>query len=211
MASNGLGILPGGRNTNEEDPVVIMGTVIENIKKRMTLWLIILVAILGCCTFDLFQLTPKTSLPVFMAITPSLTFNPEYGVWIDPPTYVTEGISPYLFKLKFKNAGWELIPYYKGHKLVNRTISGCEITPIVGGDLPEGYTVEHSSKAIGKNLYGTNFVYKNNHLEFVTYITKVDKYLTGFSVENIETCISNAEIVLATFQGINNPIHTPRP
>jgi hypothetical protein len=164
--------------------------------------LIGLVSLGGCDRAGGRQRTPDSA-------TPTVNSESGSGIWMGPPSYSVDANSPSLFRLEYESDRWELSPYHSGDKLVHRSIAGCEIVPTIGSELPEGYSVEHETKLIGGISYGANLAYESGQLQYATYFTQVGKLQTGFLVWNVDLCIQEAEVVLATLQAVDNPSYSP--
>jgi hypothetical protein len=135
------------------------------------------------------------------------------GVWIGQPTYV-ESQPGMAFQVLYDDTLWE----YRSETemglpgLVHRLIPGCVLFPTVGRGLSPEWTVEHTFRTIGERTFEVALAYRNGQPEFASYYGGDGIVFTGFQVSfagQMDACLQDAELVLATLTSTPAPTQTP--
>lgn len=161
--------------------------------------------------------TPSPTLPPTATPTETPPFpqsgGPVPGVWTGQPTYVESRPVMY-FLVTYDDTLWEYRPEAEMGLpgLVHRLIPGCILFPTVGRGLSPEWTVEHTFRLIGNLNYEVTLAYRNNQPEFASYYGGDGIVFTGFQVsftEQMDACLQDAELVLATLTSTPAPTETP--
>lgn len=152
---------------------------------------------------------PPLELPTVEANPPALR------LWDGLPTYPGDSQPGFFFRLRYDPEVWALTEGDFGEQVLgHRAIPYCVISPASGRGLPLNVVVEHEQRTIGAILYEVSTAYQAGQKQFVTYLGGDSNIYTGLQVafqDESETCLSDAEVVLATLQSVPAAQATPQP
>lgn len=149
--------------------------------------------------------TPTLPPPLELPTLP--VFVPFRQTWQSDPSLPDDSVRDLNFTLLYDPDVWALTEDLFGSQvLAHRTIPYCIIEKARPGGLSPGYTAEQGFAQVGSINYQTISVRLNGVLKYVNYYGGRGKQaLTVFMVsfeEQPETCLADAEKVLATLQFI---------
>lgn len=172
------------------------------------------------------EATPEPSATALVAsLTPTLLPTPELPTlestlpaletWSSQPTYLEESEAGLDFRLSYDSLVWALIENEGGlPALVHRNIPYCQIVPTAGRGMPRGWTVESVFREIGSLQFEVATASQEGQVKFVNYFGRAGGIVTGFQVsfeEQMEACLSDAEVVFATLTSALAATPTPSP
>jgi hypothetical protein len=132
---------------------------------------------------------------------------PPALTWDGRPTYLAESQPGYFFRVQYDPEIWAQTRDISGiAALGHRSIAYCLIAPSSGRGLPLNAVVEHETRKLGVITYEVNTVFASGQVQLVTYVGGDGLIVTGFEVvfqEDVETCLSDAEVVLGSLQSIS--------
>lgn len=144
---------------------------------------------------------------------------PEAGAlpmesWDGLPTYLADSAPDTYFRVNFNPHLWAKMEDQFGQTvLAHRDIPYCVITPITGRGMPAKFNTQRETRKVGAVEYEVNLVYQDDVLKFAAYYGGIPGELyTGFQVsfeEQSETCIQEAETVLASLRALPRSFATP--
>jgi hypothetical protein len=156
----------------------------------------------------------ETPLPPLELAPPEVNL-PPVEIWDGLPTYLAESAPDTYFRLNYNPYLWSQTEDLFGQTvLAHREIPYCVITPATGRGLPMSFNTGRETRLVGPIEYEINLTYKDDILQFVSYYggTPGELY-TGFQVsvpeEQSETCLQEAETVLATLRAVPLDQATP--
>lgn len=156
----------------------------------------------------------ETPLPPLELAPPEANLRPV-ETWDGLPTYLAESAPDTYFRLNYNPYVWAHTEDLFGQiVLAHREIPYCVIMPVTGRGLPMSFNTERETRLVGPIEYEINLTYKDDILQFVSYYggTPGELY-TGFQVsvpeEQSETCLQEAETVLATLRAVPLDQATP--
>ncbi len=170
------------------------------------------------------EATPEPSATALVAsLTPTLLPPPELPTlestrptletWSSQPTYLEESQPGLDFRVVYDGRLWALISDESGAPaLAHRAIPYCKIAPAAGRGMPRGWTVESVFREIGGLQFEVATASQEGQVKFVNYFGRAGGVVTGFQVsflEQMETCLADAEAVFATLTSA--PAATPTP
>lgn len=136
-----------------------------------------------------------------------------FEAWSGQPTYAEESEPGFDFRVEYDISRWALIQNETGFPaLVHRDLPYCQIIATAGRGLPRGWTVESTFRTIGVLEFEVAVVSQGGQVQFVNYFGRSGQIVTGFQVsflEQMETCLADAETVFATLTSA--PAATPTP
>ena len=154
-------------------------------------------------------LLPTLELPTLAPVEPAL------DVWDGLPTYLADSQPGYYFRVRYHPKVWGLTEDSYGQPaLGHRTIEYCILAPAGPRGMAPGMQVEHDTRKIGALSFEVNVVLSQGVRQFVTYQATDTIIFTGFQVnfvDEIDTCLADAETVLATLTSIPESQATPVP
>lgn len=148
--------------------------------------------------------TPTETLLPVLELPTARPFAPSRQAWRGEPTYPADSQPGLRFRVDYDPARWALTEDNFGVTvLAHREIPYCLIIPWSGRGLPAGLQVEHEFRTLGGADFDIHTITREGKLEFIAYVGGDRKIVTGFQVafqEQEETCIQDAETVLATLR-----------
>ena len=156
----------------------------------------------------------ETPLPALELPTP-LANPPSLLAWDGTPTYLGDSKPDYLFRVRYDPEIWALTTDSFGYPAIgHRGIEFCVIAPAFGRGLPANITVEHDLRKLGSIEFEINTAYLSGVRQFVAYLGGDANIYTGFEVtfaENVDLCLQEAEVVIATLTSVKVSQATPVP
>lgn len=157
--------------------------------------------------------TPTETLLPTLEIPTEEAALPSREVWDGLPTYLGDSQPGFYFRVSYNPRLWAVTQDQFGYPaLGHRDIAYCVITPVGGRGMPPGVQVEHDLRKIGDVNYEVNTVLLNGVRQFVTYVAGDGVIFTGFQVnfvDQIDACLTDAEIVLGTLVSVPESQATP--
>ncbi len=142
-------------------------------------------------------------------------FEPALEIWDGQPTYLGDSQPGFFFRVKFNPRVWALTEdSYGSPALGHRTIEYCVLAPAATRGMAPGIKVEHDMRQIGEIFFEVNTALLNGVPQFVNYQGGDGVIYTGFQVnfvDAIDTCLADAETVLATLTSVPQTQATPLP
>lgn len=158
----------------------------------------------------------ETLLPPLILPTLKIV-EPVQNVWDGLPTYLADSLPGYYFRVKYDPEVWGLTQDSFGQPaLGHRNIEYCILAPGGVRGLPPGTQVEHDTRELGSLSFEINVVLQQGVRQFVTYQAQTaDRAIfTSFQVNfvnEIDACLAEAEVVLATLTSVLESQATPIP
>jgi len=158
---------------------------------------------------------PTETLIPPIDIPPLESFAPFRETWVDLPSYPLS--LALMTQLYYDPEVWALTPDQFGNTvLAHRKIPYCQIAKASARGLLPGWTADSTTKKVSSILFDVVTVSENGQVRFLNYFTAGKIAVkTGFEVsfvDNKDTCITNAETVLASLSFIaSTPTFTPEP
>lgn len=158
----------------------------------------------------------ETYLPT-LELLPLKTMEPAFEVWDGQPTDPAESQPGFFFRVKFNPRVWGLTQDSYGQAALGHRFIGYCI--LAGGGvrgMSPGIQVEHSTRQIGPLYFEVNEVLLQGVRQFVTYQAQTaDRTVfTSFQVnfvDEIDACLLDVEVVLATLISVPESQATPIP
>lgn len=125
--------------------------------------------------------------------------------WIGQPTYPGESMPGVLFRLYYDPTVWTLNDPFGDPVLVHSTLNGCMISTAAGRGMPPGWRIENRMGLVGGIPFEISTAFVRDVPQFTNYLGGDLRLYTGFQVrygEQVEECLREAEIVLATLQSV---------
>lgn len=148
--------------------------------------------------------TPTPTLEPTLTPTPSPTPVPLLD-WIGQPTYPGESAPGVLFRLYYDPTVWTLNDPFGDPVLVHSTLNGCMISTAAGRGMPPGWRIENRMGLVGGIPFEISTAFVRDVPQFTNYLGGDLRLYTGFQVrygEQVEECLREAEIVLATLRSV---------
>lgn len=159
------------------------------------------------------SLTP-TLLPTIELPTPE-SAAPVLDAWSGQPTYLDESDPGLDFRVRYDIQVWALVENEGGFPaLAHRDIPYCQIVPTAGRGLPRGWTVDSAFREIGDLQFEVATASQEGQAKYVNYFGRSNGVVTGFQVsflEQMETCLADAEKVFASLTSAPAATPTPSP
>jgi hypothetical protein len=148
----------------------------------------------------------ETPLPTLELPTPAPQ-APAKLFWTGEPTYPADSEPGLVWRLTYETDKWALImDELTGlNTLAHRDQPTCTITLWQGAGLPADMYVDTDFRSFGLVYYEVATVFQGATPQFVTYTGGDRRVLTTFRVdfvENMGSCLADAELVLATLTSL---------
>lgn len=158
----------------------------------------------------------STETPLPTLVLPTEVVNPPVrSVWDGTPTYPGDSASGYAFRVTYAPEVWALTLDQFGYPaLGHRTLSGCVISVTSGRGLPPSMNVEHETLEAGDVIFDVGTAYENGVKKFATFTGGDGRIITAFQVsflEESDSCLADAVVVLSTLRSIPVSQATPAP
>lgn len=156
----------------------------------------------------------ETPLPPLELPTEALN-APARMVWDGAPTYPADSTPGFAFRVTYDPDLWAVTADQFGFPaLGHRNIEYCVMAVTSGRGLPRNVTVEHDILYLPNLTFDVGTGFENGVRQFVTYTGSDGIILTAFEVtfqDQVETCLADAETVLATLRAVPDSVATPQP